>query len=76
MIDQDFLTSREAAQRARITRQGVARWCARYPDLACRVGGRWRVDPAALDRILRGEAPPPRAGARASLIAAAAAPPQ
>ena len=74
MFDQDFLTSREAAQRARITRQGVARWCARYPDLACRVGGRWRINPVVLDRILRGEAPPPRAGAQVPLIAAVAFP--
>ena len=73
MLDQDFLTSREAALRARITRQGMARWCVRYPDLARRVGGRWRINAVTLDRILRGEAPlHPPAVVRAPLIAAVA----
>ena len=76
MFDQAFLTSNEAAARARVTRQCLVRWCVRYPDLARRVVGRWRIDPAALDRILRGEAPQPLPDARVSLIAAVAALPQ
>jgi hypothetical protein len=55
--ERDFLTPPEAARRARVTRQCVTKWCDRVPGLAVRVVGRWRVDPAALDRLLRGQLP-------------------
>jgi hypothetical protein len=53
----DFLTPSEAALRARVTARCVTSWCYRVPGLAVRVMGRWRVDPAALDRLLRGQMP-------------------
>lgn len=55
MPDQAFLTSNEAAARARVTRQCLVRWCFLYPDLARRVVGRWRIDPTALDKLLAGD---------------------
>jgi hypothetical protein len=53
----NFLTPPEAAIRAGVTPRCVTGWCWRVPGLAVRVMGRWRVDPAALDRLLRGQMP-------------------
>jgi len=55
--DRIFLTPTEAATRARVTPRCVTNWCDRVPGLAVRVVGRWRIDPAALDHLLRGEKP-------------------
>ena len=55
MSDRPFLTPPQAAPLAGVTRQCVTTWCRRYPGLARRVAGRWRIDPAVLDRLLAGE---------------------
>lgn len=52
-----FLPPSEAALRAGVTARSVTDWCHSVPGLAVRVVGRWRVDPAALDRLLRGQMP-------------------
>lgn len=49
-----FVTTSEAARLAGITPQGMRLWYHRYPGLAHRVGGRWRVDTSALSNILNG----------------------
>ncbi len=56
----DFLTAPRAAELVGVTPQTITGWCRRYPGLAVRVIGRWRVDAAALDRVLCGQ--PPEAG--------------
>ncbi len=66
-IATSYLTPPQAAERAGVTDWTVIAWCRRYPGLGRKVVGRWRVDPAALDRLLCGQ--PPAAGgdsARAS----------
>jgi hypothetical protein len=55
MSERAFLTPPQAAPLAGVTRQCVTTWCKRIPGLAIRVAGRWRVDPAALDRLLTGQ---------------------
>ena len=74
MIERSYLTPRQAAPLAGVTVQTTTRWCRSTPGFARRVGGRWRIDAATLDRLLSGEAPPPHAGAQVSPIAAAALP--
>lgn len=76
MIERSYFAPRQAAALVGVTMQTVTRWCRVTPGFARRVGGRWRIDAVTLDRMLHGEAPPPRADARASLIAATAVPPQ
>lgn len=51
----DFITPPAAARIADVTPQTATRWCRSIPGLAVRVAGRWRVDPAALDRVLAGQ---------------------
>jgi hypothetical protein len=51
----DPLSPPQAARRAGVTRPTVVAWCRRYAGLGRRVAGRWRVDPAVLDRLLAGE---------------------
>ena len=75
MIERLYFTPRHAAPILGVTPQTAARWCRSIPGFGRRVGGRWRIDAAALDRLLSGEAPPPPADAQVSLIAAAAADP-
>ena len=53
-----FLSPPEAARRANVSDRALRDWCERIPGLAVRVVGRWRVNPAALDRVLRGELRP------------------
>ena len=49
----DWITPSQAAVRAQVTPECVARWCLCY-GIGRKVAGRWRVDPAALDRLLAG----------------------
>lgn len=49
----DWITPTKAAELARVTRESVSRWCERY-GIGRKVAGRWRVDPAALERMLNG----------------------
>lgn len=50
-----FITAPQAAQLAQTCRFTVVNWCRRWPELGHRVGGRWRINPQVLDRVLRGE---------------------
>ena len=72
MIERTYFTPRHAAPILGVTVQTATRWCRDIPGFGHRVGGRWRIAAASLDRMLNGEAPPPHADARVSLIAAAA----
>lgn len=53
-----FLTVPEAAQLAGVTPATMSNWCGRYAGLGKMVGGRWRVDPVVLTRIIAGERMP------------------
>jgi len=55
MTPKTYLSPPEAAPIAGVTTQCVTTWCRRYPGLARRVAGRWRIDPAVLDRLLAGD---------------------
>ena len=58
MTERDFLSPPKAAIRAGVNERTMQKWCERVPGLAIRVVGRWRVNPAALERLLRGELQP------------------
>lgn len=51
-----WLSPQAAAEIAGVDPRTVVRWTARYPALAVRVGGRWRIDADALRALLRGDA--------------------
>jgi hypothetical protein len=51
----DYLTPPEAALAANVCPQTATRWCKRIPGFARKVAGRWRIDPAAFDRLLTGQ---------------------
>ena len=53
----NYLTASEAAVKADVTRRAIVAWCTRYPDLAVRVVGRWRIRPDVLNRLLAGNMP-------------------
>ena len=74
MIERPYFTPRHAAPILGVTPQTTTRWCRTVPGFARRVGGRWRIDAATLDRLLNGEAPQPHADAQVSPIAAAVLP--
>ncbi len=44
-----------AAQRAEVTSSTIILWCHRY-GIGRKVGGRYRIDPDALAKLLTGEA--------------------
>lgn len=50
----NYITTIEAAVRAGVTMATIENWCKTY-SIGTKVGGRWRVDPGKLDRMLRGE---------------------
>jgi hypothetical protein len=52
-----YLTTREAAERAGLTLHGLRLSYHRYPGLAVKVAGRWRVDAQILSRVLEGCSP-------------------
>ncbi len=56
----DFLTAPRAAELAGVRPQTITGWCRRYPGLAVRVVGRWRLNRDVFDCLLRGQ--PPAAG--------------
>ena len=49
----EFIYPPEAAGRSYVCEQTIRNWCVRH-RIGDKVGGRWRVDPAALDRLLAG----------------------
>jgi hypothetical protein len=55
MTIRSYTKPSEAALAADVTHRSLNNWCRRYPGLARKVGGRWRIDPAAFDRLIRGE---------------------
>jgi hypothetical protein len=55
MTTRPYLTPTNAALMADVTHGCISVWCRRYPGLARKVAGRWRIDPAVFDRLLRGE---------------------
>ena len=50
-----YLTPTQAAAIVGVKARCLQTWCYRYPGLALKVGGRWRVNPAAMDRLLMGQ---------------------
>lgn len=46
-----------AAQDAEVNERTILNWVRRDPTLGRKIGGRWRVDPDRLQRILDGTAP-------------------
>lgn len=55
-----FISTRRAAEAAQVAHRTIQDWVARYPGLARKVAGRWRIDPDFLERILDGRQPPQR----------------
>ena len=51
----NYHSPNEAARAAYVTARCITNWCHRYPTLARKVGGRWRIDPTALDDLLAGQ---------------------
>jgi hypothetical protein len=49
----EFIYPSEAAGRSHVSQQTIRNWCVQY-RIGAKIGGRWRVDPAALDRLLAG----------------------
>ena len=54
---QKYLTPAEAAIKADVTPRAITAWCDRFPALAVRVVGRWRIRPDVLNRLLAGNMP-------------------
>ena len=54
--DRAWLTPLEAAERAEVSTDTIGRW-ARVYRIGRKIGGRLRIDRAALDRLLAGEQP-------------------
>lgn len=52
-----YLTTTIAAEKADVNPQTINYWLHRYPGLGYKVGGRWRLNPDYLQRILDGNAP-------------------
>ena len=61
MTSPTHLPAAALARRHGIPTTTLYRWFARYPGLAVKVAGRWRVDPAAWAAFLAGERLPRRA---------------
>jgi hypothetical protein len=49
----EFILPPEAAGRSHVSEQTIRNWCIRH-RIGAKIGGRWRVDPVALDRLLAG----------------------
>ena len=52
-----YLTTATAAHQADVHCNTILCWIEKYPGLARKVGGRWRLDPDRLQRILDGSDP-------------------
>ena len=51
------ITAAEAARRAGVVQTTVSTWAKHHPALGIKVMGRWRINPAQLQRILEGQPP-------------------
>jgi hypothetical protein len=49
----EFIYPPEAAGRSHVCQQTIRNWCVRH-RIGAKIGGRWQVDPAALDHLLAG----------------------
>jgi hypothetical protein len=49
-----YISTKRAAEVAQVAHRTIQDWTTRYPGLARKVAGRWRVDPDYLQRILDG----------------------
>ena len=47
----NYISTKEAAEQAEVTEPTMINWCRRY-GIGIKVGGRWRVDPVQLKRML------------------------
>lgn len=52
-----YMTASEAAKQAGVVLTTITNWAHRHPELGVKVMGRWRIQPAQLQRILDGELP-------------------
>lgn len=52
-----YMTASAAARQAGVVQTTITNWTSRYPDLGKKVAGRWRINPAQLERILDGQQP-------------------
>jgi hypothetical protein len=59
-MSKQTITTDEARRLANVTRQCLNAWLHRFEGLGLFVGGRWRVDPEVLGRLLAGERLPRR----------------
>lgn len=49
----EYLTGPEAAERAGVSGTTIYTWCYEY-GIGIKVGGRWRIDPKELGKVLDG----------------------
>jgi hypothetical protein len=49
----DYISTKEAATKAEVTEPTIINWCIRY-GIGIKVGGRWRVSPSSLNKMLTG----------------------
>lgn len=52
-----WVTPQNAAREAQVHERTILNWISRDPSLGRKIGGRWRVDPDRLQRIIEGSAP-------------------
>lgn len=57
MKNRPYLSGTQAARQAGVVLSTITNWATRYPSLGVKVMGRWRIDPAQLQRILDGQQP-------------------
>jgi hypothetical protein len=55
MKERDWITVPEACDRAGVSSTTIKTWAAVY-GIGIKVGGRYRINPEGLDKVLRGEA--------------------
>jgi len=51
----DWITTTEAGRRANASKASIVRWVSGGALAGYKVVGRWRIDPADLDRLLAGQ---------------------
>lgn len=51
----NYISTKKAAAEAQVTEPTIINWCVRY-GIGRKVGGRWRVSPSLLSKMLAGDA--------------------